>query len=685
MRDFFTFRRMITPILIQIVYWMLIVGVPLGALVLVALATWNVSVEWLGFVAFTVVLIFLILGFLAIRVFTEIPILAFRVSETITDIRNATIQEAGAKASTPNKEGLRDFLTFRRMITPVLIRIVFWILFVCAILANVAFPYVATDDLFHEDAAGIFLGLTNGTIFAVIVFLAVQITADHRTRIRVLWLVLFVLAILACPYAIYAVFEVTDNISYDRYVWMLLDERQIIGGLIVVLNILSVIALLVARIIAECFMVTFVVNDNLTDIRNTKAKRATDTASVASGGAQLMIKDFLTFRRMVAPILIQVWYWFLTVFVILLFWLNTGDMNPVLRLLLTVASLIPVLLIVRLFTEMSLVLFRINGTLSDIRTLTVRLEGRAAANETSSISDFLTFRRMIAPILIQALYWILIIGIGLAIVWEILMGIIVRIRDELREIIYGYEYGFYDILFQGNETSFLGHIWADLLYKLYEITDMFSGMLYDDTTGSMNPLTIVLLLGIFVFVQLVIRIYAEQSLLVFRINETLTDIRNATRRQTGAVTHDRPGLTIADFLTFRRMITPIVIQVCYWLLMAGVVILALWVQSSGFLEDIPGGILIVGILLVVGLLVVRIVTEVVLTAFRINGTLTDIRSPTIPQAEATGTEPTPQPDTASAETPMKACPYCAETIPYAETRCRYCRSDVPNESESSGQ
>ena len=589
MNDFFAFRRMITPIFIQIGYWVLIVGI---AVLGVATGLFDSPLLAIPIAIF---------GFLVIRVVAEVLILGFRVSETTTDIRNATIGQTGTSASIVDRTSLTiaDFLTFRRMIMPVIIRVVFVILIMLVIV-------------------GIGLVLLDWYI------------DTQRSR----W-----------------------TPSPFQYIPLIFA---------------GVITLPIVRIITELFMVIFVVNENLTDIRNTESKRAAGTASVAGSGVQLVIKDFLAFRRMVAPIFIQIAYWFLIVFVILLaFNFNlflTGDMNLVLRLLLTVAFLIPLLLIVRLFTEMSLVPFRINGTLTDIRTLIVRQEGGPAANETSSISDFLTFRRMIAPILIQVLYWILTIGIIMETIRAIIRVIIVITPFELPELLWEISFG--RLHRSANELAF----------NLYEI-------------GIESPYNLMidfpvfvpgLLLGVLVYLLLVMRIYAEQLLLVFRVNESLTDIRNAKVRQTGDVNHRNLEATIVDFLMFRRMITPVLIQAFYWLLTVGVVILVWWAQDSGFLEDIPGGIPVVGLLLIAGLLAVRIFIEVSLILFRINGTLTDIGSATMLQAGSTRTESTPQTDTASAETPMKTCPYCAESIPYEETTCRYCRSEVPNEPESSG-
>ena len=82
MGDFFSFRRMITPVIIQVVFWIgliVIVGYALAILI----AGDEAWVRVLG-------VVYLILGPILWRVWCEIMILLFRISETLTDIRNNT-------------------------------------------------------------------------------------------------------------------------------------------------------------------------------------------------------------------------------------------------------------------------------------------------------------------------------------------------------------------------------------------------------------------------------------------------------------------------------------------------------------------------------------------------------------------------------------------------------------------
>lgn len=81
--DFLSFRKMITPIIIQIIFW-------LG--VLIAIIFGIVSIVY-GVIRSDVAtllygLLVLILGPLVVRIYCEILILFFRINETLTEISN---------------------------------------------------------------------------------------------------------------------------------------------------------------------------------------------------------------------------------------------------------------------------------------------------------------------------------------------------------------------------------------------------------------------------------------------------------------------------------------------------------------------------------------------------------------------------------------------------------------------
>lgn len=75
---------------------------------------------------------------------------------------------------------------------------------------------------------------------------------------------------------------------------------------------------------------------------------------------------------------------------------------------------------------------------------------------------------------------------------------------------------------------------------------------------------------------------------------------------------------MGDFLTFRRMITPMLIQIVFWV---------------GFLATVIAGLVAIGndepgmgiLLIVVGPLAIRIYCELLILFFRMNETLTDIK------------------------------------------------------------
>ena len=81
-KDFLTFRRMVTPIILQAIFWVLTAIVMIGGLAMLIFGDGAFERAG-GFIAF-------ILGPLIVRVYAEILIVVFRMNETLTEIRNNT-------------------------------------------------------------------------------------------------------------------------------------------------------------------------------------------------------------------------------------------------------------------------------------------------------------------------------------------------------------------------------------------------------------------------------------------------------------------------------------------------------------------------------------------------------------------------------------------------------------------
>lgn len=89
----------------------------------------------------------------------------------------------------------------------------------------------------------------------------------------------------------------------------------------------------------------------------------------------------------------------------------------------------------------------------------------------------------------------------------------------------------------------------------------------------------------------------------------------------------RNHMNIIDFLTFRRMITPIIIQIIFWIGVALCVIGGLISIVTGASSDFGGGAQVLSGLLVIflGPVITRVYCELLILMFRMNETLTDIR------------------------------------------------------------
>jgi len=87
MWDFLVFRRMLTPVLVQILFWLSLAACIMGGVgaMVIGLANLERRPELVGFG-----LLALVVGPFAVRVYCEWLIVLFRINETLTDIRRNT-------------------------------------------------------------------------------------------------------------------------------------------------------------------------------------------------------------------------------------------------------------------------------------------------------------------------------------------------------------------------------------------------------------------------------------------------------------------------------------------------------------------------------------------------------------------------------------------------------------------
>jgi hypothetical protein len=83
--------------------------------------------------------------------------------------------------------------------------------------------------------------------------------------------------------------------------------------------------------------------------------------------------------------------------------------------------------------------------------------------------------------------------------------------------------------------------------------------------------------------------------------------------------------TLADFLSFRRMITPMIIQIIFWVSVVILVLSALITIIGGILGGEAGAMVGGLLLLVVGPVLARVYCEILILFFRMNETLTNIQ------------------------------------------------------------
>jgi len=91
----------------------------------------------------------------------------------------------------------------------------------------------------------------------------------------------------------------------------------------------------------------------------------------------------------------------------------------------------------------------------------------------------------------------------------------------------------------------------------------------------------------------------------------------------------RSGGGIGDFLSFRKMIIPIIIQIIFWLLVTvvsigGVAAGVIALTGRGDQKIVGALMIVVGVPL--SILLIRMYCELIIVIFRINDTLTDIKN-----------------------------------------------------------
>lgn len=81
-----------------------------------------------------------------------------------------------------------------------------------------------------------------------------------------------------------------------------------------------------------------------------------------------------------------------------------------------------------------------------------------------------------------------------------------------------------------------------------------------------------------------------------------------------------------DFLTFRRMVTPVIIQFLFWIGVLACIVTGISFLLSGGGHYYSGATRLFGLLVLLGgPLAVRVYCEILIVIFRINETLTDMK------------------------------------------------------------
>lgn len=87
--DFLSFRKMITPIIIQIIFWVGVIVCVIGGIVYIVMGV----VSRTGGLAVLYGILILVLGPLAVRVECELLILVFRIHDALEEINDKIVRQ----------------------------------------------------------------------------------------------------------------------------------------------------------------------------------------------------------------------------------------------------------------------------------------------------------------------------------------------------------------------------------------------------------------------------------------------------------------------------------------------------------------------------------------------------------------------------------------------------------------
>lgn len=85
MEDFLKFKKMITPVIIQVLFWVGVAGSVLGGLIMMGMSFGQYGG---GAGTFLTGLLMVIIGPVSVRIYCELLILFFRMNETLTEIKS---------------------------------------------------------------------------------------------------------------------------------------------------------------------------------------------------------------------------------------------------------------------------------------------------------------------------------------------------------------------------------------------------------------------------------------------------------------------------------------------------------------------------------------------------------------------------------------------------------------------